>query len=162
MLKLGKSSQEAVDALQSQGINMWPVQSKQVILPADISSVDSDTLSGLFTKLTAWSDYVAGQLAAAQVDEKAAEKKLDFSTNQMLVKRMGNSVKGERITAVKAEISVDPLIVSLEDAHMNAYAYRKMIEVVANNLERDISLISREITRRSSYNHNMRKDKFSL
>lgn len=161
-LRLGDASEKAVSALAQQGINMWPSQSKQVVLPADISSVDSDVLSNLFTKLTAWSDYVSGQLAAAQVDEKAAEKKLDFATNKLLVSRSNNSTKGERVTMIKAEIALDPMVIKLEEEYMQSYAYRKMIESVSANLDRDISLISREITRRSNQSTSFRRDRFSV
>lgn len=161
-LRLGETSEWAVAALERQGINMWPSQSKQVVLPSDISSVDSDVLSNLFTRLTAWSDYVSTQLAAAQVDEKATEKKLDFATNKLLVSRSNNSTKGERVTMIKAEIALDPVIVKLEEEYMKAYAYRKMVESVSSNLDRDISLISREITRRSNNSTGFRRDKFSV
>lgn len=161
-IKLGNASQMAVDILKSQGIEMWPEQTSQVVLPKDISSVDSDVLSDLFTRLTAWSDYVNTQLSAAVIDEKAAEKSLEFQQNKMLVSRMGASVKGERITVVKAEIAVDPVIAGLEKSVFDAYAYRKMVETVSNNLDRDITLISREITRRSNDSRSFRKDRFSL
>ena len=161
-LRLGETSQKAVSMLENQGISLWPAQTDKAPLPSDISSVDSDALSKLFTKLTAWSDYIAGQLAAAQIDEKSSEKKLDFATNKMLVSRSNNSVKGERVTMIKAEIAVDPIIIRLEKEYLEAYAYRKMIEVVVNNLERDITLISREITRRTNQATSFRRDKFTI
>ncbi len=162
MLRLGEKSQSAVDLLSTQGIRMAPNQSVQVTLPSDISSVSSEELSNLFTKLTAWSNYVASQLAAAQVDEKALEKKLEFATNKMLVARMGKSSKGETVTLIKAEISTDPTIMDLDTKLLEAYAYRKMVEVVFNNLDRDISLVSREITRRSYDTKTFRKDRYTL
>jgi len=161
-VKLGKASQMAVDILKSQGIEMWPEQTSQVVLPKDISSVDSEVLSDLFTRLTAWSDYVNTQLSAALIDEKAAEKALDLAQNKMLVARMGAGVKGERITVVKAEIATDQTIIALDKVLFEAYAYRKMVETVVNNLDRDITLISREITRRSNDSRSFRKDRFSL
>lgn len=162
MLRLGDSSKQAVDKLQGQSINMWPEQSAQVKLPADISSVSSEELSNLFTKLTAWSNYVSTQLAAAQIDEKAIEKKLEYQYNTLMVTRMKKSAKGETVTLIKAEISLEPNIVKLEEELLEHYAYRKMVEVVFNNLERDVSLISREITRRSYDTKTFRKDRYTL
>jgi hypothetical protein len=162
MLRLGNNSQEAVDKLETQSIHMWPAQKNQVKLPSDISNVSSEELSNLFTKLTAWSNYVSTQLAAAQIDEKALEKKIEFHTNTLLVTRMKKSEKGETVTMIKAEISLDPTIVELEQSLLEQYAYRKMVEVVANNIERDISLISREITRRSYDGRSVRKDRYTL
>ncbi|NBT46495.1 MAG: hypothetical protein EBT07_01575 [Actinobacteria bacterium] len=161
MLLLGPDSQNAVDKLQSQGIKLWSVQSEQVILPKELTSLDSDDLSDLFARLTAWSDFVSHQLSAAQIDERSAEKRLDFSESRLLVEKMGTSVKGERITLIKAQIAIDPTISKLRDAVDEAYAYRKMIETVFYNLERDITLISREITRRTNDNRS-RKDRYSI
>jgi hypothetical protein len=71
---------------------------------------------------------------------------------------MGAATRGERITIVKAQISVDPTIVSLSQDYENKYAYRKMVEMLLNNHERDLSLVSREITRRTHDQRAMRKD----
>jgi hypothetical protein len=49
----------------------------------------------------------------------------------------------------------------LENQLTHAYAYRKMVEVVANNFERDVALVSREITRRTNDFRATRKDKLS-
>jgi hypothetical protein len=86
----------------------------------------------------------------AQLEERAALKAKEFKENTMLVRRMGAQVKGERVTAVKAEISVDPEVVSLDNDYEEKYAYRKLVEMLLNNHERDLQLVSREITRRSN------------
>jgi hypothetical protein len=76
----------------------------------------------------------------------------------MLVRRMGAAIKGERITMVKAEISIDPKIVELTENYEEKYAYRKLVEMLLSNHERDLSLVSREITRRASDQRAFRKD----
>jgi hypothetical protein len=130
----------------------------QVVLPADVSELSSDQLAAKFTALTAWADYLASKLTVAIIDERRAQKALDFQENKLLVTRMGSSVRGERVTTVKAEISIDETVVSLSQDYENKYAYRKMLEMLFNNHERDISLISREITRRSNENRFTRKE----
>ena len=77
MLNLGPMSDLAVKKMAAQNIHMWPDQSEQPVMPKDISLLDSDELSFLFSQLTAWSNYVAGQLAACQVDEHELNKKKD-------------------------------------------------------------------------------------
>jgi hypothetical protein len=72
-----------------------------------------------------------------------------------------SKVKGERVTLIKAQVAADPKIMDLEDQLTHAYAYHKMVEVVANNFERDVALVSREITRRTNDFRATRKDKFS-
>jgi hypothetical protein len=124
-------------------------------LPADITDVTSEQLGELFTKLTAWTDYINSQLATAQLDERAALKKKEFTENTMLIKRMGSQVKGERITAIKAEVSINPEILELDNDYEEKYAYRKLVEMLMNNHERDLQLVSREITRRNTFRRDL-------
>lgn len=125
---------------------------EQVVLPSDITDITSENLGELFTRLTAWTDYIASQLAVAQLEERAAQKKLEFLENTLLVRRMGAHVKGERVTTVKAEIAINQDVVDLSTDYEEKYAYRKLVEMLLNNHERDLSLVSREITRRSNEN----------
>ena len=161
MLNLGPMSDLAVKKMAEQNINMWPDQSNQPKMPRDISVLDSDELSGLFTQLTAWSNYVAGQLAAAQVDEHVLNKKKDSLEAQLFLAKDNSKVKGERVTLIKAQVAADPKIQDLENQLTLTYAYRKMVEVVANNFERDVALVSREITRRTNDIRMSRKDRLS-
>ena len=119
-------------------------------MPNDITDVGSEELGTLYTKLTSWSDYIASQLTLAQLEERAALKAKEFKENTLLVRRMGAQTKGERVTTVKAEISVDPDVVALDNEYEEKYAYRKLVEMLLTNHERDLQLVSREITRRSN------------
>jgi hypothetical protein len=94
----------------------------------------------------------------AELDERASLKKKDLFENTMLIKRMGAGVKGERITTVKAEISIHPEMIELENEYEEKYAYRKLVEMLLNNHERDLALVSREITRRSNDLRSTRKE----
>ena len=161
MLNLGPASQQAVNKMQEQNLNLWPEQTDHPQMPKDISTVDSDELSELFTQLTAWSNYVAGQLAAAQVDEKTIEKRKDMLEARLFLAKDTAKVKGERVTLIKAQVMADENYMKLEEQLLTAYAYRKMVEVIANNFERDIALVSREITRRTNDIRMSRKDRFS-
>ena len=161
MLNLGPISDLAVKKMAEQNINMWPDQSEQPQMPRDISILDSNELSALFTQLTAWSNFVAGQLAAAQVDEHVLNKKKDSLEAKLFLDKDNSKVKGERVTLIKAQVAADPRIEDLENQLTHAYAYRKMVEVIANNFERDVALVSREITRRTNDLRAARKDSFS-
>jgi hypothetical protein len=130
---------------------------EQVELPTDITILSSEQLAEKFTALTAWADYIASQHAVAIIEERAAQRALDLAENRMLVARFG-SVKGERITFVKAQISVDDTIVELGQNYEEKYAYRKLLEMLLNNHERDLTLVSREITRRTNDQRAFRKD----
>jgi len=149
----------ALDKFKDWGLTFHKPSEEQVKLPRDITAIASEELGELFTQLTAWADYINSQLTMAQLEERAAQKKLEFTENTMLIKRMlSPQVKGERITAVKAEVSIHPDIVALDNDHEEKYAYRKLVEMLRDNHERDLQLVSREITRRSNDLRSTRKE----
>jgi len=140
----------ALDKFKDWNLTFHKPADEQVKLPSDITAIDSEELGELFTRLTAWTDYINSQLTMAQLEERAALKKKEFVENTMLVRRMGAQVKGERVTTVKAEIAINEEIVKLDNDYEEKYAYRKLVEMLLTNHERDLSLVSREITRRSN------------
>jgi hypothetical protein len=148
----------ALEKFKDWGLHFNKPSSEQVTLPEDITDVGSESLGELFTRLTAWTDYIASQFAMAQLEERAALKKKEYAENIMLMKRMNAGVKGERVTTVKAEVSVHPDIVVLDNDYEEKYAYRKLVEMLLSNHERDIQLVSREITRRSNDSRAIRKE----
>lgn len=119
-------------------------------LPPDITALSSEQLAELFTVLTGWADYTASQLAEAQLSERSAQRALDLKTNRLLVQKMGSATKGDKVTLIKAQIAIDDEVLELEDAFEQKYARRKILEMMLNNQERDITLVSREITRRTA------------
>lgn len=140
----------ALEKFANWGIHFNKPSDEQVILPADITAISSESLGELFTRLTSWTDYVNSQLTMAILEERGALKAKEFKENTMLVRRMGAQVKGERVTAVKAEIAVNEEVVALDNEYEEKYAYRKLVEMLRDNHERDLQLVSREITRRNS------------
>jgi hypothetical protein len=150
----------ALDKFKDWGLTFNKPSEEQVRLPSDITSINSEQIGELFTKLTAWTDYIASQLVHAQLDERAAQKLLEYKENTLLVKRLGAGVRGERVTTVKAEIAIDPEVTALSNQYEEKYAYRKLVEMLLSNHERDLSLVSREITRRSNDSRALRKEYF--
>lgn len=141
----------AMDKFAGWGLHFSKPSDEQVVLPADITEISSEELGELFTRLTSWTDYINSQLVMAQLEERAVLKKKDFLENTMLVRRMGSQAKGERVTAIKAEIAVHQDVVDLDNDYEEKYAYRKLVEMLLTNHERDLQLVSREITRRNSF-----------
>ena len=141
----------ALEKFAGWGLHFNKPSDEQVVLPADITDISSEQLGELFTRLTSWTDYIASQTTMALLEERAALKKKEFTENTMLIKRMGSQAKGERITAIKAEVSIHPEIVALDNDYEEKYAYRKLVEMLLTNHERDLMLVSREITRRSNF-----------
>jgi hypothetical protein len=150
----------AVDRFNGWGLHFSKPSDEQVVLPPDITDISSEQLGELFTRLTAWTDYIASQKVLAELEERDAQRRLKRLEDSMMFKRMGAQVKGERVTAIKAEIACHQDIIDLENEHEEKYAYRKLVEMLLNNHERDLSLVSREITRRSNDQRSIRKEYF--
>lgn len=129
-----------------------------VELPSDVTILSSEQLGEKFTQLTAWADYAASEMVHAQLAERDAQRKLSLKENTLLVQKMGNAAKGDRITLIKAQIAIDPEILELAQIHEEKYAYRKLVEMTLQNYERDLSLVSREVTRRSNDLRSTRKE----
>lgn len=119
-------------------------------LPPDITDLTGEQLAEMFTILTGWADYFATKLLHAQLEERAAEKKLDRHVASLTVSKLGSATKADKVTLIKAQIACDETTQDLEDAYEALYATRKAWELMLNNQERDITLVSREITRRTS------------
>lgn len=150
----------ALDKFAGWGLHFSKPSDEQVVLPSDITDISSEQLGELFTRLTAWTDYIASQKVMAELEERAAQKKLRLTEDRMMFKRMGSQAKGERVTVIKAEIAVDEEIITLDNDYEEKYAYRKLVEMLLNNHERDLALVSREITRRSNDSRSLRKEYF--
>jgi hypothetical protein len=121
----------------------------QAVLPPDITELSSEQLAEMFTILTGWADYMSSQLVQAQLAERDALRKAEFAESKSLVRLTTGSPKGTTVSLIKAQIDIDPDIQDLRDKYEEKYAYRKILEMMLNNQERDITLVSREISRRS-------------
>lgn len=147
-LKLGGTSQRAYNELLTQGLSLHPQPETEIpILPPDLTAIDDEDLMILYSLLTAWSDFVSAQVSCAQVDERAAEKKLAHSENLLMI---ASGDRGDRVTYARAQVAAEPTIVALKEEIENLHAYRKLVETLSMNIERDASLVSRELTRRTS------------
>jgi hypothetical protein len=145
-LHTGPRSQAAVDMLLSQGLSYHPKPSIEIpILPSDLTALDDENLMILYSQLTAWSDFVSTQVSCAQVDERAAEKRLSHAEALMMA-----SETGGKVTFARAQIAADPKILAMKETVEEAHAYRKIVESIGANIERDAALVSRELTRRTT------------
>ena len=145
-LKISPEAQETVNALREQGLDIPSATDVTMPqLPPDITQLDSEDLMELFTTLTSFLDFVSYQVALAEISEKTIERKLDVAVARSMV----SQPKG-LAAVVKAAAMADTAVVALSEEHAVAYNYRKLIQVMAENLNRDIVLVSRELTRRTS------------
>jgi hypothetical protein len=126
---------------------------------ADLSDLSDHDLIRKMTLFARWADYSGGQLAVAEVDEKYAQELLDRLTAMGLVEAAepaeeergprGGAPRSGGITVGRARKKLDPVYKDAKDAHLAAYAGRKLIAAIHAALERDAALCSRELTRRT-------------
>ncbi len=117
-------------------------------IPQDITGIDDDGLMELWARVSAYSDFVATQVACAQIDEKYAENNLELEIAKLEIS-MPKEVK-ETAAYRKAKILTSPTIEGLQNTLLARHAYRKLIEVISSSLSKDSALLSRELTRRTS------------
>ena len=147
-----------LDPVMQQGLALPKPFYNQAILPPDITELSSEQLAEMFTVLTGWADYMSSQLVQAQLAERDALRRAEFAESKAIVRLTVGAPKGTTVTLIKAQIDTDPEIVDLRDKYEEKYAYRKIMEMLLTNQERDITLVSREITRRSQ--SMLRRDSF--
>ena len=149
-LRMRAESEKAYAEMLRHGLTL-PERPAQELpcLPKDITALDDVDLMDLFTQLATWASYTAGQLSCAQIDERAAQRTLDYAEAQALLSGWKGG-SDARVAVAKATVVSDPAVKELRFKVDVEHAFRKMIEVIAGNLERDTALVSREITRRSA------------
>jgi hypothetical protein len=136
--------------IMEKGLELPKPAYEQAVLPPDITELSSEQLAEMFTILTGWADYMSSQLVQAQLAERDALRRSEFAESKLLVTRTTGAPKGTTVSLIKAQIDIDPDVVELRDKYEEKYAYRKILEMMLNNQERDITLVSREISRRST------------
>jgi hypothetical protein len=141
---------EVIDTLNGMGLG-FPAKPEFNIpgLPKDITELDDDGLMELFVEFTMWNDHIAGAHALAIVNEREAQRELDQAEASELLKNW-TGTKTDRVAYVKAQIACDDRIKAIQHKLDTAYAFRKLLETKSLNVERDMQLVSRELTRRTS------------
>lgn len=145
-LHLGAVSSDAVDALDQQGIKVrtWAKQPPEDPpgVPRTLASERDSVVMALFQDLSGWLRYLGIQLAAAEVDERSAERAV-----QRHEARQGYDF---RKVDAKERAEKDDRYQGLKDDLEGCNAYRKMVEALYKSVDHDSFTVSREITRRGA------------
>jgi hypothetical protein len=140
-----------LEVLRSQGLQVRTTMKMETPeLPSDITEIGDEDLMVLFSKLTAYSNFLATQMACAMIDERDSERELDLEESIAFLQAYGGKASKDTMTLIKAQVAVTPKVIRLKETYSARYNYRKLIEVMVNNVERDTALVSRELTRRTS------------
>jgi hypothetical protein len=110
-------------------------------VPWDITDISDALLMEHFSKQLAWQNYLATQVAKAEIEEADAESFL--KTKEAVV-----MLTGKKVTEARAERDVDENVIAARDRYLVAKAKRKLLQVTMENRDRCVNLISRELTRR--------------
>lgn len=147
---MGDSSRRAASVISGQGFNTPPKPRYDIpSLPQDITGLGDEDLMDLFVSLTAWMDFIAVQVAMAQVDERASQRDLDIAEASATAANWTGG-RDDRVAIAKAKVATDAVVVRCRNDLDERHAYRKLVEALASNVERDAALVSRELTRRTS------------
>lgn len=123
-----------------------PQQSSEIpAIPEDVTELDESGLMRLYAKLAAWCEYADQILPEAAELEKRAELGVERAVAAQTV---GSTLK--TVSAKRAQASLDLDVQRVQESVVTAYRIRKDAENAVRLVERRLSLVSREITRRSS------------
>ncbi len=149
--RLGPVSEKAFQEIVAQGLDLpeKPV-SGMPKLPDGLTNISDVALMESYAEFVAWSDYTTSQVAAAAIDERAAQANLDAKEAEVMLREWTGKT-GDRVTLQKAKAAADPDIIEARKAVDERYAYRKLAESIATAMERNAQMLSRELTRRTSF-----------
>ena len=115
-------------------------------LPTNLTDLDDGVLMELFAQFTSWQNYAAVEQANAEVSEARAEAAQRYVEANAMVKGWGGTK--DKVTVAKAELAQDPEVEKARQGVLEAYARRKLTQVVYANCERSVFVVSRELSRR--------------
>lgn len=149
-LRTGERSTGLLARMKRQGLTMADRPDGEIpIIPTDITAPPDEDITNLMAELTAWSDYAWAQYSCAKVDEEEIQRALAKAEAAALLRGWKGGTDA-RVAVAKAQIATDESVIDLREKVGNLSAYRTLVETLAERLERDAALISRELTRRTS------------
>lgn len=93
-----------------------------------------------------------------EIEERCAEDRLARLEAEALIKNWGGS-REDRVAVAKAERTLDPRVQEATEALQLAYARRKITQGIVEAAEKNVALISRELTRRVGHEPADRRDR---
>lgn len=143
-------SEEIIAVLERQGLAVRKTLDIEMPdFPADITLVDDQDLMVMASKYMENYNMMRTQTACAQVAELEAENDYDLTEARALLATSTGKTT-EKAGLLKAAVLAQPDIQEKLKVKNYTYAYRKLMETTQDNMERYYSLVSRELTRRTS------------
>ena len=117
-------------------------------LPRHLDDLGDSELMDLYTEFMSWVSYAKAEMVNAEIAEEREANALRVLEARVLIEQWGAEAKGDRVTIAKARRDIDSRVVSQQDEHRQARAYRKLVEAMFDRCERGAQLLSRELSRR--------------
>lgn len=148
--RFGPVSERAYQEIVAQGLDLpdKPVSGLPQ-LPDSLTTMTDVELMEAYAEFVAWSDYTTSQVAAAAIDERAAQAYLESVEAEVMLREWSGKT-GDRVTVQKAKAASDEAVIRARNEVDERYAYRKLTESIATSMERNAQMLSRELTRRTS------------
>ena len=143
-------SEEIIAVLERQGLAVRKtLDIAMPDFPEDITLVDDQDLMVMASKYMENYNMMRTQTACAQVAELEAENDYDLTEARALLATSTGKTT-EKAGLLKAAVLAQTDIQEKLKVKNYTYAYRKLMETTQDNMERYYSLVSRELTRRTS------------
>lgn len=111
-------------------------------VPLDITKMVSHDLGDLFGRLTSYAVYVQGKLSLAESEVKTLKQ------SEILTMAKLRQIKEGEITDRTDQAHIDPRYLKISRQLALASCYTDLVNSVAKRCNKDLTLVSREVTRR--------------
>ncbi len=155
-------SEETIALLEKQGLPIRQSLDIDIpILPEDITLVGDQDLMVLASQYMENYNMMRTQVACAQIAELEATNDYDLTEAKLLI-NTSTGKSTEKAGLLKAAVLASEQMQEKLKVKNYTYAYRKLMETTQDNLDRYYSLVSRELTRRTSGDRErMKSSRFS-
>lgn len=120
-------------------------EDKEPKMPTSVSAMNGDKLGDLMIRYSAWREYADDCVQDAFVEYMQSKNKYDYQWELLFLQTAGKSIK-DREMIVNCDVLIRKLKVDLEDAEM----YHQLLLNKLDSFTNCLTIISREITRRSN------------
>lgn len=106
-------------------------------------------LMQLMAQLVSWLEYMGVRLVRGEIEERELDMQVSAKESS-LISGAWTGAASDRVRIARAEAEADKDLIELRERHLVAQTYRKLMQTLYETTERKISIVSRELTRRTS------------
>lgn len=118
-------------------------------IPKNLDELSDADLMNVYSEFMAWLSYAKTELVMSEIEEERCANNLRLTEAKTLIVQWSGE-KGDTVTLAKARRDIDDNVITMNEQHLAARAYRKLVESVFERCERGTQILSRELSRRIS------------